>query len=482
MNQGYGDYQSSYDNPYSNNNEEQYNDEYYGGQEDDYQYGGGKYTNEQQHQQQYEQDQYGGEYNTESTEEVIDPNSPFYPSNQSFIPHPIDTPDSYGQYNTQGDPISAISIVNSNSSSSGGEETPALMYVASHTCIQLEKRSGGQQQSRRTRSKKDVTLDRGSRLTVLYNDESEHAAYGNKSMYSSFVGHAEAPPSVLNGLHSILFGGGRPIVEKNTTGSNKARPSHAYGPSFGPASFTHHNSTNLFNAISMTNSARSEDKYCMGISSIFSVTTPYLGTGGRLCSVSPNGVRVHTRGGMIMSSREDLLVGMTCGQLAAGSTSFATVCGMSYSEEESNNKRAQHVHCVDLERDIKIVSSHTLVPNASSSSDASGYMCVADMATNIERNNIVVGCSDGTIRLLDGERRNQEVAKAKAYHGGVAKVAVYEVRISLLWLYFFLFHFLLLINALLLHNRILLPHRATHRLVCHHHLHPFLIPILHHMY
>ena len=481
MNQGYGS--GGYDNPYSdNNNEEQYyNDEYYGGQGDDYQYGDGGYTNEQQ-QQQYEQEQYGGEYNTESTEEVIDPNSPFYPSNQSFIPHPIDTPDSYGQYNTQGDPISAISIVNSNSSSSGGEETPALMYVASHTCIQREKRSGGQQQSRRTRSKKDVTLDRGSRLTVLYNDESEHAAYGNKSMYSSFVGHAEAAPCVLNGLHSILFGGGRPIVEKNTTGSNKARPSHAYGPSFGPASFTHHSSTNLFNAITLTSSARSEDKYCMGISSIFSVTTPYLGTGGRLCSVSPNGVRVHTRGGMIMSSREDLLVGMTCGQLAAGSTSFATVCGMSYSEKESNNKRAQHAHCVDLERDIKIVSSHTLVANASSSSDASGYMCVADMATNIERNNIVAGCSDGTIRLLDGERRNQEVAKAKAYHGGVAKVAVYEVRISLRWLYFFLFHFLLLINTLLLYYRILSLHRATHRLVCHLHLHPSLIPILHHMY
>ena len=183
-----------------------------------------------------------------------------------------------------------------------------------------------------------------------------------------------------------------------------------------------------------------------------------------------------------MSSREDLLVGMTCGQLAAGSTSFATVCGMSYSEKESNNKRAQHAHCVDLERDIKIVSSHTLVANASSSSDASGYMCVADMATNIERNNIVAGCSDGTIRLLDGERRNQEVAKAKAYHGGVAKVAVYEVRISLRWLYFFLFHFLLLINTLLLYYRILSLHRATHRLVCPLHLHPSLIPILHHTY
>jgi hypothetical protein len=49
------------------------------------------------------------------------------------------------------------------------------------------------------------------------------------------------------------------------------------------------------------------------------------------------------------------------------------------------------------------------------------------MAYNVERNSIVVGCSDGTIRVLDGGRRNVEVAKAKAQMGGVAKVAVWEV-------------------------------------------------------
>ena len=54
-------------------------------------------------------------------------------------------------------------------------------------------------------------------------------------------------------------------------------------------------------------------------------------------------------------------------------------------------------------------------------------MAVSDMAMNYERNNIVVGCTDGTIRVLDGGRRNAEVAKSKAQLGGVAKVAVSEV-------------------------------------------------------
>ena len=51
------------------------------------------------------------------------------------------------------------------------------------------------------------------------------------------------------------------------------------------------------------------------------------------------------------------------------------------------------------------------------------------MAASHERNTIVVGCSDGTIRVLDGGRRQAEVAKAKAHNGGVAQVAVCEVGV-----------------------------------------------------
>jgi hypothetical protein len=79
---------------------------------------------------------------------------------------------------------------------------------------------------------------------------------------------------------------------------------------------------------------------------------------------------------------------------------------------------------MDLQRDLKVISSHTLNSDGGSSKP---MLTVADMAMNRERNTVVVGCTDGTIRLLDGERRMVEVAKAKAQRGGVAKVAVYDV-------------------------------------------------------
>lgn len=402
------------------------------------------YEEYQQQQQQYNEDQqyeqYGEEYSDdlrhhEEQHHLHDPNAPFWRKNDPFVAHPLDTPDNYGQYNTAGDPISAIAI-------DDNEDNASLMFLASHTSVQREKRQGAQHnigQARRSRSKKDLSLDRGSRLTVFYHDE-EQATYGDKSMYSSFVGHPEASPHILNGLHSVLFNGGRDIVAKNSTlsglstnAASKARPSHAYGPPYGPAVHTHQSSTNLFNAIhhSSDSSARPEDKCCMGISSIFSVSTPFLGTGGRICSISPNGVRVHTRGGMVMCSREGLLRGMTCGELLPGAN-FATVAGMTFSDEDSTNKRSQHVHCVDLERDLKIASSHTLVRDnatitSSGEEGGGGLMCVTDMAMNPSTNNVVVGCSDGTVRVLDGGRRNAEVAKAKAHTGGVAKVAIMEV-------------------------------------------------------
>ena len=176
----------------------------------------------------------------------------------------------------------------------------------------------------------------------------------------------------------------------------------------------------------------------MGISSAFSVVTPYLGSGGRVCSVSPYGVRVHSRGGMIMSDKCGALRGMTCGESSGHGSHFATVAGMSLLTNGAGEdggarttaRPGRHVHCVDLSRDLKIVSSHTLVRNRSTSSRNGGedaMMCATDLATNRERNNVVVGCSDGTIRVLDGGRRNAEVAKARAHAGGVARVAVSEV-------------------------------------------------------
>lgn len=135
-----------------------------------------------------------------------------------------------------------------------------------------------------------------------------------------------------------------------------------------------------------------------------------------------------------------LLSGMTCGALMeSGDHHFAVVGGMSSFDETGGSgvgsttttatRSSQHVHCVDLHRDLKIVSSHTLIPNNNSGDRGQQQkrMCVSDMAFHTERNSIVVGCSDGTIRVLDGGRRNVEVAKAKAQLGGVANVAVWEV-------------------------------------------------------
>ena len=128
---------------------------------------------------------------------------------------------------------------------------------------------------------------------------------------------------------------------------------------------------------------------------------------------------------------DKMLSGMTCGTLMTrGTHQFAAVGGMSSYDEsmsESGDRSFQHVHCVDLHRDLKIVSSHTLVRNGGENKGQQ-LLCVSDMAFNVERNSIIVGCSDGTIRVLDGGRRNVEVAKAKAQMGGVAKVAAWEVR------------------------------------------------------
>jgi len=295
-------------------------------------------------------------------------------------------------------------------------------------------------------------------LTVLYdhqdntdniNDNTQDHDVNQPVIYSSFVGHPEANSNVLNGLHSVLFGGGMDnvappssAIAATTTASTiwsstsmKARPSHAFGPPIGPPSYVHHILNNSVRG-GITTNKRPEETHTMGISSIFEISTPYFGSGGRICSISPYGVRVHTRGGMIMSdsNHHGVLSGMTCGALMErGAHHFAAVGGMSSYEDggggSGGRRSSQHVHCVDLHRDLKIVSSHTLTPN---SGDNRGQqkqqrLCVSDMAYNIERNSIIVGCTDGTIRVLDGGRRNVEVAKAKAQMGGVAKVAVWEV-------------------------------------------------------
>jgi hypothetical protein len=410
----------------------------------------------------------------------------FHPIRAPVVVHPNGTQDDYGNYDTRGDAISAIAVStfdNNNDTNNPADvdennDVSSLIYVASHSTYQG---GGGSEQlrgvrgGRSTTTKSNITLHRGSRLTVLYE---KHLANDNTAldpdntnlnpiMYSSFVGHPEANSHVLDGLHSVLFGSGIDIVASSsqpmpsavayssstttTSVTMKARPSHAFGPPVGPPSYVHNQL--LSNRIVVGGggiiSQRPEERHTMGISSIFEVSTPYYGSGGRICSISPYGVRIHTRGGMIMSDSSKqqqqqhgmLLSGMTCGALMEINPHqhFAVVGGMSPCDEDGGvggntvitRSSRQHVHCVDLHRDLKIISSHSLIPD-NIHVDNRGQqkrLCVSDMAFHAERNSIVVGCSDGTIRVLDGGRRNVEVAKAKAQMGGVAKVAVWEVRI-----------------------------------------------------
>ncbi len=409
----------------------------YGGGNDYYyssNYGGEYYdesaTNNEYYAEEYQEQQYGEEYhegNYDGSENAAyNADALFYSTKTPFVMHPNGRIDNtYGNYDTQGDPISALAVEKGDKS----KQIPSLMYVASHSSQQGAS-DGARTNLGRARGKiqTNPTLSRGSRMTVLYGEDDDGAAaanvtgfYGNRDMYSSFVAHPEAESRVLNSLHSVLFGGSDSAGTWSTYNSQttKARPNHVYGPTFTPPACAHNRAT----LHSHFSAQRPEEKYCMGITSILPFETPYFGSGGRVLSISPHGVRVHTRGGMVMSDKQGLLSGMLCGELIGTSGSmFANVAGMSFSSKADSSRRPQQLHCIDLQRDLKIVSSQTIV--------GGDDLCVTDMASDQIRSNLVVGVSDGTVRVLDGGRRNAEIAKLKGFPrgGGVAKVAVAEVR------------------------------------------------------
>ena len=408
MNQGYGVGSAEY---YSNNYGGEYYDE--------------SAANNNEYYDEGYQGQYGEEYydggNYDGAENAYNPDALFYPSKTPFVMHPNGHMDNYGNYDTQGDPISALAVEKGDAS----KQIPSLMYVASHSSHQGSS-EGVRANLGRARGKirSNPTLSRGSRMTVLYGDDNEGAEnttgyYGNREIYSSFVAHPEAESRMLDALHSVLFGGNANTWSIYNSQTAKPRPNHSYGPCFGPPACAHNRTVTQMH--SHYSAQRPEEKYCMGITSILPFETPYFGSGGRVLSISPHGVRVHTKGGMIMSDKQDLLSGMLCGELIGNSGSmFANVAGMSFASKEDSARRPHHVHCIDLQRDLKIVSSHTIVRD--SGSGRGDDLCGTDMATN--NGNLVLGCSDGTVRVLDGGRRNAEVAKLKGFpHGGVAKVA-----------------------------------------------------------
>ena len=363
----YGD---QYNDQYSNNNGEYYYDES-NQQYDLYQQDTG--------QEYYADNQQPNQYDYDPS---ADSTSLFYTSNPPLVVH------NYG-YDTQGDPISAIAT---------SQADTKLMYVASHTSAEQTRPMKGGQKS-----------FRGSRMTVLYENNNIQDGGEKRNIYSSFGAHPEGDANILNRLHSHLFGDGTTAPQTPIAlGTHKPRPTNSYGPPFGPPCFVDQSWMYAPNRGQGYN--RAEEKHCLGISSILPLV------GDRVCTISPYGVRIHTRGGAVISD-SDGMGGQTCGNLIG--MHFVLSGGMPTGSDAGRN-----VHCMDLRRDLKVVSSHTLMSDAGSSK----HICtVSDMALNSERNTIVVGCTDGTVRLLDGERRMVEVAKAKAHRAGVAKVAVYDV-------------------------------------------------------
>mmetsp|Transcript_24951 Transcript_24951/g.49860 ORF Transcript_24951/g.49860 Transcript_24951/m.49860 type:complete len:1483 (+) Transcript_24951:213-4661(+) len=412
MNQGYG---GGDDNYYSSN----YGGEYYDESATNNEYYAEEYQ-EQQYSEEYHEGNYDGSENAAFNSDAL-----FYSTKSPFVMHPnghMDT--TYGNYDTQGDPISALAVEKGDKS----KQIPSLMYVASHSSQQGAS-DGARTNLGRARGKirSNPTLSRGSRMTLLYGDDDDGAAenatgfYGNRDMYSSFVAHPESESRVLNSLHSVLFGGSDNASTWSMYNAQtaKPRPNHVYGPTFTPPAVAHNRA--LMHSHFTTQ--RPEEKYCMGITSILPFQTPYFGSGGRVLSISPHGVRVHTRGGMVMSDKQDLLSGMLCGELIGTSGSmFANVAGMSFPSKHvsSRDDSSGRVHCIDLQRDLKIVSSQTII--------GGNDLCVTDMASDQMRSNLVVGVSDGTVRVLDGGRSNAEIAKLKGFPrgGGVSKVAVAE--------------------------------------------------------
>lgn len=215
------------------------------------------------------------------------------------------------------------------------------------------------------------------------------------TLYSSCAGHPEASISVLTSVYTAFYGGATGGPSRRPLPPHALEPSYSYSrtlASSGMASFT-----------PMTSH--------WGISDM-------LATNGYLTSVSPSGVRVHTQGGLCVSDYD--IEGMVCATShphEGDAISHVSVGGIPTEMHKS------HVHCMDLYQNLRIVSSQTLITSTDKNN-----MGVMDVATNHSKNTIIAGCSDGTMRILDGSGRIKrgEVAKVRSHIGGVSSVAVSE--------------------------------------------------------
>ncbi len=303
-------------------------------------------------------------------------------------------------------------------------------------------------------------------------------------LYSAIAGHEEASTNVLNELMDTLYGPGPGPGSSNsssgggggvqphvgtgtTTTTTTARPStttqrkipkHAYRPPYNrPIDPITQQTTSLFQTTTRNNN---NITYNMGISKIlpFHSSSSSSSTNnnnnnnnnnhkeGYVCTISPSSVRVHTRGGLFVSENkiEGLVTGTfhpsgmyhqdngytdTTDAFLSANTTHVTVGGIPSPNNNNNNKNfknnsSPNLYCLDLYSMLKEVTSHTV----HSSSSSNGKCVITDIATNYETCNLIAGCSDGTLRILDGSWRiggnYSECAKVKAHGGGIAQIAV----------------------------------------------------------
>lgn len=208
-------------------------------------------------------------------------------------------------------------------------------------------------------------------------------------LYSSCAAHPEASASTLQTIYNVFYRSPTSSTASTTSGRTSV-PGHAFQP-FGTDNTTTHGGM--------------YSKYQLGV-------TTLLPMKGYVASVSPSAVRIHTHGGLCVSDVD--IEGMVAGTMHPGHVHIS-VGGVAI------GKHSSHVHCMDLYQNLRVVSSTSF---RSSVSINFGVMC---MATNHDKQTMVAGCSDGTLRLLDGSfrsRRSNELAQVKSHAAGVSNVAV----------------------------------------------------------
>lgn len=257
---------------------------------------------------------------------------------------------------------------------------------------------------------------------------------GTGNVYSIVQSHPEAEPKTLQTIYESVYG---TYVSKDRhhppSGARSLPriPNHAYKPCYG----------DVDPVCSATNAISSPDGSdvfgysgdCqMGVQTILPVTGQ-----GNVISLSPSAVRLHTTGGLQVFDYE--IEGMICGTphpingSSNQSMTHITVGGIAMSINNSSSRittvpsqrnTKYHVQCLDIWQGFRNVSSCVL-GQTTNAKDSSEELSVTALATCYSRSCIMAGCSDGTLRLLDG-RGLREHGKYKSHNGGVVNMAVSE--------------------------------------------------------